>query len=1526
MRVYDFGNRQTIIAVQENNTSTLSFQTGSVMNLDSGKLSIQGGNVGIGIDNPTAKLHVAAATTTAASIRIASSGGTNPTSPQIGDLWFNGTNLYFRKDGTTSVDLLASTGSSVWTDQTTYIEPNTIGTNELRVYDSGGVSIGGTTDPGSYNLNVLGVLSVGDTGTGYIDLTEAYGNPSNGQIGYDGSSDIVMSNSTIYELTIGDTGRCTGYIDLSRLDGDPANIAWGTLSYYQEDTSVLMMDATVANILHVGYDGVGSIDLSAAGNPSLYPYYISSFGQLGYNNGNIVFGGPIQGPLRVVGTDSSSTSYNFVTGSAYGSELITAAEDRDFSSTPNWTGANWARGSGGWAHNVDGANTTTLDNSNLTSNSIIAGHQYRLTFDYHGTISGQITPYIGTAAGPTLDIYAVGENTFVVYITATEDNADLMFVPDATVWVTLDNISLVDINAALVVTNAGYVGIGTTSPTAFLQVAAPTTSAASLRLTASSAVDPSSPNIGDMWFNGTNLNFQKDGSTTVDLLASGASVWDDQTTYIEPNTIGTNELRVYDSGGLTLGATSDPGSGNLGLLNTTNANKVGIIYKNGNPFIHDFNYGNNGSVTTSGYNTFVGLNSGNLTTGSTATETWHASWNTAMGYESLNDITVGAANSAFGAGALGLNTHSSGNSAFGTYALYNSNGGSNNVGIGYWAGGDLTIGSQNIMIGMDAGRVLSTGSNNILIGYDVDTPASDTASFMSIGNLLFATGGFGTGTTVGTGNIGIGTASPSTFKLQVAGDVGPNADDQYDLGSSSYRWQDLYLGPAVCIFNPQQAETGTARNWSFGIQETDGTSEGNLRVMEGANEYLTVSTSGNVGIGATNPTEKLTVQGGNILHTAYGNPTLEATLATSGNSVSVQTSGNYAYLAGQYLSIVDITNPSNPNLETSYDIGSIGGGWINDLFISGNYAYVVDFYTGLVIFDISNPSSPSVVYDSDGAFSGNGIYVSGKYVFIANTDLQIIDISNPSSPILVDTYNLGTTLYDVYVSGRYAYVASGGSGLLVFDISNPSSIEYMDQYNSSGTAYDVYVSGRYAYIADGTYGLHIVDVSNPGSISYVNTYNSSGTAYDVYVSGRYAYIADGTYGLHIVDVSNPSSLSLVGTYNTSDSAQGVYISGKYAYVADDSSGLQIVDINGIETPSLSVGNITTYDITVSNNLSIGNNLNVSNALNIGSGGIYTNGDLTASGDIKTGGGIYLSNVENIDGVVSTGSDQKLAVYESNLYFGKVKVTTDVFDEDLYNFGQNWQTKNGIGTSTTWTGVAISSDGSRQTGIANDKQIYISTDYGNTWAAKDSNRKWSGVAMSADGSRQTAVVGNSSGNVGQIYISTDYGNTWAAKDSNRQWMSVAMSADGSRQTAVVYSGQIYISTDYGNTWAAKDSNRQWSSVAMSADGSRQTAVVYSGQIYISTDYGNTWAAKDSNRQWMSVAMSADGSRQTAVVYSGQIYISTDYGNTWAAKDSNQPWWRVAMSADGKRQTAGMYLGDGHICFHRLRQHMGSNRHR
>ncbi|MBD3328331.1 hypothetical protein GF340_03430, partial [Candidatus Peregrinibacteria bacterium] len=48
-----------------------------------------------------------------------------------------------------------------------------------------------------------------------------------------------------------------------------------------------------------------------------------------------------------------------------------------------------------------------------------------------------------------------------------------------------------------------------------------------------------------------------------------------------------------------------------------------------------------------------------------------------------------------------------------------------------------------------------------------------------------------------SGNVGIGTQDPSLFTLQVAGNVGPNAHNIYDLGSATTSWRNIYAAGFV---------------------------------------------------------------------------------------------------------------------------------------------------------------------------------------------------------------------------------------------------------------------------------------------------------------------------------------------------------------------------------------------------------------------------------------------------------------------------------------------------------------------------------------------------------------------------------------------------------------------------------------------------------------------------------------------------------------------------------------------------------
>ena len=203
---------------------------------------------------------------------------------------------------------------------------------------------------------------------------------------------------------------------------------------------------------------------------------------------------------------------------------------------------------------------------------------------------------------------------------------------------------------------------------------------------------------------------------------------------------------------------------NPALANTTFASQIGIITKGGSPWAHDFNYGDNGSVTTDGGNTFIG-GAGNLTMGATATQTYHASSNTANGYLALFSNTTGYYNTANGVQALYSNTTGYYNTANGYHALYSNTTGSYNTANGYRALYSNTTGFQNTANGYQAGRFIADGSTanatsgtSTYLGADTKANADGGANETVIG--YNAIGG-------GSNTVTFGNSSVTTLRAQV---------------------------------------------------------------------------------------------------------------------------------------------------------------------------------------------------------------------------------------------------------------------------------------------------------------------------------------------------------------------------------------------------------------------------------------------------------------------------------------------------------------------------------------------------------------------------------------------------------------------------------------------------------------------------------------------------------------------------------------------------------------------------------------
>ena len=137
---------------------------------------------------------------------------------------------------------------------------------------------------------------------------------------------------------------------------------------------------------------------------------------------------------------------------------------------------------------------------------------------------------------------------------------------------------------------------------------------------------------------------------------------------------------------------------------------------------------------------------------------------------------------------------------------------------------DFDINTANKWKITAAGILQSTGAQTI-------QSSAGTLTIQPGNNVVFCTS---------AGSVGIRTASPSTFALQIDGDTGPNSDILYNFGSASLRWNSAYIYGGF-FYNQINADFLTASKVIFTDASKNLTSTGTVGVTEGGTGLATCS-------------------------------------------------------------------------------------------------------------------------------------------------------------------------------------------------------------------------------------------------------------------------------------------------------------------------------------------------------------------------------------------------------------------------------------------------------------------------------------------------------------------------------------------------------------------------------------------------------------------------------------------------------------------------------------------------------------
>ena len=293
-------------------------------------------------------------------------------------------------------------------------------------------------------------------------------------------------------------------------------------------------------------------------------------------------------------------------------------------------------------------------------------------------------------------------------------------------------------------------------------------------------------------------------------------------------------------------------------------------------------------------------------------------------------------------------------------------------------------------------------------------------------------------------------------------------------------------------------------------------------------------------------------------------PEIIGSTVEGGTIEDVVISGEYAYVVDRYsgLKVIDISSKSNPHVVGNLSIQ----GESYELAVKSDYAYVAAFDQGLKIINISNPSVPKLVgeLNTDGLSYGVAVVEEqlNLYAYLADKDkgLKIVDVTRPSNPILVGRVSTGGDARGISVAGKYAYVADYNRGLKIVDITNKKVPVIVGQLETITSASDVAVVKDYAYVAAWDKGLKIVDITDKTKPVLVSSLTIGGHAIEIRVIEGYAHIADGSGGLKIINVETPQAPVQIGEQQTSGKASGVTAAGNYAYLADGERGFKVVQL------------------------------------------------------------------------------------------------------------------------------------------------------------------------------------------------------------------------------------------------------------------------------------------------------------------------------------------------------------------------------
>ena len=297
-------------------------------------------------------------------------------------------------------------------------------------------------------------------------------------------------------------------------------------------------------------------------------------------------------------------------------------------------------------------------------------------------------------------------------------------------------------------------------------------------------------------------------------------------------------------------------------------------------------------------------------------------------------------------------------------------------------------------------------------------------------------------------------------------------------------------------------------------------------------------------------------------------PSLIATLATSGITHDVAVAGQRAYLAegAGGLRIVDVTDPKRPVEVGRHQAPSFAATRVT---VIGEHAIVSDRpNAALHVLAVSDSARPRTVGLPLHMGPASATIAHGRRLYLGREgELQVLDLENPASPARISAIPMRGTATDLAIIGDRLAAANGPHGFRLFDIEEPAAPAALGGMPTLPSAVDVQVDGAYAYVGGFTsFGIvDLTDISHPAVVSSLPV---SGLA--VAKADHFVYLASSS-ALLTIDVSNPLQARIESTLPFPGRLDQIAIDGDRLYLGNTptlSFPQAVLRIFDLRTPSL----------------------------------------------------------------------------------------------------------------------------------------------------------------------------------------------------------------------------------------------------------------------------------------------------------------------------------------------------------------------